>query len=135
MPIDPQATLNPSLDQEARRLLWRCRRGMKELDVLLERFARRELPAASAEQRQTLTRFLELPDPVLVDYLLGQAIPPDPELASLVHRIAGQATADRTGADPTHADCARAPTAAVRAPEPMAAISPVRHDRASKSRP
>jgi antitoxin CptB len=108
VPIDPQATVSPSLDLEARRLLWRCRRGMKELDVLLERFARRELPEASAEQRQTLTRFLELPDPVLVDYLLGQAIPPDPELAGLVHRIAGQATADRAGADRAHADGAHA---------------------------
>ena len=107
MPTDPQATISASLDQEARRLLWRCRRGMKELDVLLERFARRELPASSAAERQTLTRFLELPDPVLVDYLLGQAIPPDPELASLVYRIAGQATADRVGADRTHADRAR----------------------------
>lgn len=68
---------------------------MKELDVLLERFARRELPGASAEQRHTFTRFLELPDPVLVDYLLGQATPPDAELASLVNRIAGQATAER----------------------------------------
>jgi antitoxin CptB len=76
------------LDTEARRLLWRCRRGMKELDVLLERFARRELPSASPRQRQVLGRFLELPDPMLVDYLLGQAIPPDPELAELVQRIA-----------------------------------------------
>jgi succinate dehydrogenase flavin-adding protein (antitoxin of CptAB toxin-antitoxin module) len=62
---------------------------MKELDVLLERFARRELPAASAEERRTLARFLELPDPELVDYLLGQAIPPEPELARLVLRITG----------------------------------------------
>ena len=76
------------MDAEARRLLWRCRRGMKELDVLLERFARRELPASSPEARRTLARFLELPDPVLVDYLLGQAIPTDTELAALVHRIA-----------------------------------------------
>ena len=104
MPTDPQSTVSPSLDLEARRLLWRCRRGMKELDVLLERFARRELPEASAEQRRTLTRFLELPDPVLVDYLLGQAIPPDPELANLVRRIAGQATADRTHAQRASAD-------------------------------
>ena len=88
---------SPPLDAEARRLLWRCRRGMKELDVLLERFARRELPSASPQQRQVLGRFLELPDPMLVDYLLGQAIPPDPELADLVQRIA-------------------APTAAVQAP-------------------
>jgi succinate dehydrogenase flavin-adding protein (antitoxin of CptAB toxin-antitoxin module) len=72
---------------------------MKELDVLLERFARRELPGASAQQRQTLTRLLELPDPVLVDYLLGQEIPPDPELASLVSRIAVQSTVDRANAD------------------------------------
>ena len=76
------------LDTEARRLLWRCRRGMKELDVLLERFARRELPSSSPQQRQVLGRFLELPDPMLIDYLLGQAIPPDPELADLIRRIA-----------------------------------------------
>jgi succinate dehydrogenase flavin-adding protein (antitoxin of CptAB toxin-antitoxin module) len=98
---------------------------MKELDVLLERFARRELPRASAEQRQTLTRLLELPDPVLVDYLLGQAIPPDPELASLVSRIAIQSTVDRADAD----------RAAGGLPDPMADLTPVRHDRASKSRP
>jgi antitoxin CptB len=116
VPTDPQATVSPSLDQEARRLLWRCRRGMKELDVLLERFARRELPGSSAEDRQTLTRFLELPDPVLVDYLLGQAIPPDLELASLVRRIAGQATADRANADRTGAERASADRAARAAP-------------------
>jgi antitoxin CptB len=99
VPNDPQAAVSPILDEEARRLLWRCRRGMKELDVLLERFARRELPGATSEQRQTLTRFLELPDPVLVDYLLGQAIPSDAELARLVNRIAGQATADRANTE------------------------------------
>jgi succinate dehydrogenase flavin-adding protein (antitoxin of CptAB toxin-antitoxin module) len=81
---------------------------MKELDVLLERFARGELPRASTAQRHTLTRLLELPDPVLVDYLLGQAIPPDAELASLVHRIAGQATADRATAVDRLADRAAA---------------------------
>jgi succinate dehydrogenase flavin-adding protein (antitoxin of CptAB toxin-antitoxin module) len=113
---------------------------MKELDVLLERFARRELPRASAEQRQTLGRLLELPDPELVDYLLGQAIPPDPELASLVSRIALQSTVDRTNADRAtvegaHVDQAQADRAPGGPPDPMADLTPVRHDRASKSRP
>jgi antitoxin CptB len=145
VPTDPNDVLAPPLDLEARRLLWRCRRGMKELDVLLERFARRELPGASAEQRQTLTRLLELPDPELVDYLLGQAIPPDPELARLVDRIAIQSTVDRANADRANADRATAERAHVdqaqadRAPggppDPMADLTPVRHDRASKSRP
>jgi antitoxin CptB len=130
VPIDSNPTLPPALDEEARRLLWRCRRGMKELDVLLERFARRELPAATSEQRQTLTRLLELPDPELVDYLLGQAIPPDPELARLVDRIAIQSTVDRANADRANAD--RAPGGP---PDPMADLTPIRHDRAPKSRP
>jgi len=62
---------------------------MKELDVLLERFARGALPTTSAEERTTFARFLELPDPVLVDYLLGQGVPPEAELAALVRHIIG----------------------------------------------
>jgi antitoxin CptB len=140
VPTDLNDVLAPPLDLEARRLLWRCRRGMKELDVLLERFARRELPGASTQQRQTLTRLLELPDPELVDYLLGQAIPPDPELARLVERIAIQSTVDRANADRAaaeraHVDQAQADRAPGGLPDPMADLTPVRHDRASKSRP
>ncbi|MGH8209693.1 MAG: succinate dehydrogenase assembly factor 2 [Steroidobacteraceae bacterium] len=89
-----------TLDLEGRRLLWRCRRGMKELDILLERFAHDELPGASPEQRSTLARFLELPDPVLADYLLGQVIPPEPELAELALRIAAREPAAATLAGP-----------------------------------
>ena len=88
-PMDCDHISTPTLDLEARRLLWRCRRGMKELDVLLERFARGVLPTASAEQRTVFARFLELPDPVLVDYLLGEGVPPEPELVALVRRITG----------------------------------------------
>ena len=82
-------TANPALlaDAEARRLLWRCRRGMKELDVLLERFARWELPQAGPEQRRLMAWLLDLPDPLLVDYLLGQGLPPEAELAELILRI------------------------------------------------
>jgi antitoxin CptB len=76
-----------TLDTDGRRLLWRCRRGMKELDVILERFARQHLGEASSEQRRTFAQFLELPDPELADYLLGQATPPEPELAQLARRI------------------------------------------------
>jgi antitoxin CptB len=72
---------------EARRLLWRCRRGMKELDVLLERYVRSQLPEASAEERLALTGLLDLPDPLLADYLLGHATATEPALARLVATI------------------------------------------------
>jgi antitoxin CptB len=79
------------MDPEARRLLWRCRRGMKELDVLLERFARRHLAVAGRSERELFSRFLELPDPVLASYLLGDARPEDPDLVRLVSSIIEQA--------------------------------------------
>jgi antitoxin CptB len=79
------------LDAEGRRLLWRCRRGMKELDVLLERFARRHLALAGRSERELFTRFLELPDPVLAGYLLGEVAPREPEVARLVRSITEQA--------------------------------------------
>jgi antitoxin CptB len=81
-------TVHPGgLDPEARRLLWRCRRGMKELDVLLERYVRPRLAAASGEERATLTQLLELPDPLLSDYLFGHTPATDPDVARLVAAI------------------------------------------------
>ena len=74
-------------DLQARRLLWRCRRGMKELDVMLERFARARLPQASHEERAALEELLTLPDPVLAGYLLGEEVPSQAALAHLVTRI------------------------------------------------
>ena len=80
-------TAHPALDAEGRRLLWRCRRGMKELDVLLERYVRSQVAVASAQDRATLDQLLELPDPVLADHLFGHTPVNDPRMASLVSAI------------------------------------------------
>ena len=74
-------------DVQARRLLWRCRRGMKELDVVLERFARRALPGAAPDELQAFERLLALPDPLLAGYLLGEERPADGALRALTDRI------------------------------------------------
>jgi antitoxin CptB len=74
-------------DVDQRRLRWRCRRGMKELDVLLERYAHNLQFPASAAERGAFARLLDLPDPQLAAYLLGQDVPRDPALAGLVRRI------------------------------------------------
>ena len=64
-----------TMDAEARRLVWRGRRGLKELDVLLERYVSVTLAGASEQQRRVLARLLELPDPELAGYLLGGRSP------------------------------------------------------------
>lgn len=72
---------------ESRALLWRCRRGMKELDVLLERYAAAALPQADDLERRLLARLLDRPDPELAAYFLGGEAPLEPDMAALVARI------------------------------------------------
>ena len=69
-------------------LLWRSRRGMKELDLILRGWLERRYPGASSEERTLFAQFLELPDPEIAGYLLGQASPQDPALAALVAQLA-----------------------------------------------
>ena len=75
------------MNPELARLRWRCRRGMRELDRILERFLEREYGGLSAAEQRRFADFLELPDPDLHAYLIGRAEPADAELASLLHRI------------------------------------------------
>jgi succinate dehydrogenase flavin-adding protein (antitoxin of CptAB toxin-antitoxin module) len=60
---------------------------MKELDVLLERFAQQVLPQASPAECRVLAELLALPDPLLAGYLLGGELPAEPHLAQAVERI------------------------------------------------
>ncbi len=69
------------------RLRWRCRRGMRELDVLLIRFfdtAFDDLDACDIGRFQAI---LELPDPELQAYLVAGHACPDPTLERLLERI------------------------------------------------
>jgi antitoxin CptB len=74
-------------DPELRRALWRCRRGVKELDLLLERFARSRLPHSPAAERAAFLALLERPDPELLDYLLGGVRPAEGRMARLIEAI------------------------------------------------
>jgi antitoxin CptB len=77
--------LNASTD--IRRLEWRCRRGMKELDILLLRYLREQHARASSDERAAFEEFLELPDPDLVQYLIGGDVPPEPRFAALCRAL------------------------------------------------
>ena len=73
------------------RLQWQCRRGMRELDVLLVAYLDRRYDQAPASEKAAFRALLELPDPQLMSYLL-QNEQPAPEFADVVDAIL-----DRTG--------------------------------------
>ncbi len=73
---------------EVRRLRWRCRRGMRELDQLLERYLDRCWASASEPQREDFRRLLATEDDKLWRAFLGQELLDDVPLQQLVQRIA-----------------------------------------------
>ncbi|MGY6588455.1 MAG: FAD assembly factor SdhE [Wenzhouxiangella sp.] len=79
--MDNQATLLP-----IQALRWRCRRGMRELDVLVGRWLdlfHAEAPDALKFEFQSL---LDCEDDVIWDWMMGRAEPPE-RLAEIVNHI------------------------------------------------
>ncbi len=68
------------------RLRWKCRRGMRELDVLLTSFLERRYPGLSPHLRSEFAALLELQDPELFALMLGRS-EPGPEIAGIVAEL------------------------------------------------
>lgn len=58
------------------KLRWRCRRGTKELDVVLQRFLDEAYPALSEAEQGAFAELLEQQDPELAAWILGGEAPP-----------------------------------------------------------
>jgi antitoxin CptB len=56
-------------EAEQRRLAWRCRRGMLELDIVLQRFVSDHFNGLTLAEMAQLDMLLELPDNVFWDLI------------------------------------------------------------------
>jgi antitoxin CptB len=74
-------------DTDPRRLRWLCRRGMKELDIVLGWYLDECFPSASDAERGTFISLLDLEDPVIWQWLVGAAPLPDGALGHVVQRL------------------------------------------------
>ncbi|WP_374602440.1 succinate dehydrogenase assembly factor 2 [Arenimonas sp.] len=73
-----------SEDAEVRRLRWRCRRGMRELDQLMLRYLDGRWPAADEAERALFLRLLDCEDDKLWRWFMGRERPEDTDLAAIV---------------------------------------------------
>jgi len=69
------------------KLRWRCRRGMKELDLLLERFLERGYADLSEAEKGDFEALLARQDDELWDWFYQGREPDDAALGKLVRRI------------------------------------------------
>jgi antitoxin CptB len=72
---------------ELKRIRWRCRRGMRELDQLFGRYVDRQWAQAPEEERGVFLRLLDCEDDKLWRWFMGYEQCPDVALASLIQRI------------------------------------------------
>ncbi len=82
MPSDT-ATNNRDYD----RLRWHCRRGLLELDILLNRFLNKELATLSKQELVELDQLLQLQDNDLLDVVLDRAPLQQASLLPILEKI------------------------------------------------
>jgi antitoxin CptB len=66
---------------EKNRLLWKCRRGLLELDIVLNRYLLKH------PEDSTLSDLLDLPDNDIWDYVSGRSDPVDERYRATVERL------------------------------------------------
>jgi antitoxin CptB len=69
------------------RLRWQCRRGMLELDLLLQPFLEKNFPALSEQEKILFERLLSCGDQDLYDWLVRREPPADQELVAIIHYV------------------------------------------------
>ena len=80
-------TITNLSQNDAGRLQWRCRRGMLELDLLLNAFLLKGYASLNTTQRSLFEELLVYSDQELLPLLLKQTPAPHPGIADLVEKI------------------------------------------------
>ncbi|MEZ5564408.1 MAG: succinate dehydrogenase assembly factor 2 [Gammaproteobacteria bacterium] len=76
--------------EELARLRWRCRRGMRELDVLLLRYLDHEYSSAAPAAQAAFESLLSAQDPEIVDLLAGRLKAEDSAVNAIIQRLLAQ---------------------------------------------
>jgi antitoxin CptB len=79
--------MRANTEEVVRRLRWSCRRGMLELDLLLEAFLRHGIADLDIRGQEAFERLLAYPDTTLLQLLMGQMRSSDRDVAHVVELI------------------------------------------------
>lgn len=74
-------------DTDPRRLRWHCRRGMKELDIVLGWYLDDCYPTAPDAERQAFEQLLACEDPMIWGWLINGVPLPEGALGDVLARL------------------------------------------------
>lgn len=72
---------------ERSKLLWHCRRGIREMDILFREFIDQHYDQLSDEEKQGLTKLLDEADLDILNWIMGKDKPQSDELMHMVTLI------------------------------------------------
>lgn len=93
MPAAQNSTNPATAQQEKNRIHWQCRRGMLELDDMLQGFLEKAFDELDASERCQFETLLRCHDNLLLEYLMGRTVPADPDTTNVVNKIRAAAQA------------------------------------------
>jgi len=69
------------------RLLWRCRRGIKEMDIILQDFVNNSYEQLSNENKNAFSNLLDEQDLDILNWIMGKGEPADSKLIGIINII------------------------------------------------
>lgn len=70
--------------QNLKKLHWKCRRGMKEMDILFEHYLYEYYEKADEQHQQAFEQMCDMQDPIIADYLFERATPDSTHVGNII---------------------------------------------------
>ena len=70
-----------------RKVIYRARRGLKEIDMFFDPYVRSHYLQADAAEKAAFARLIEAEDPDLLDWFMNVSVPDDAEFVVLIKRL------------------------------------------------
>ncbi|AMW79883.1 hypothetical protein AMD27_13935 [Acinetobacter sp. TGL-Y2] len=75
------------LTLEERKVIYRARRGLKEIDVYFDPYVKHYYFQADEHEKAMFAELVEQEDPDLLDWFMEVSEPPRPELRDFIHKL------------------------------------------------
>ncbi len=69
------------------RLIWRCRRGIKEMDIIFQDFINHSYDQLTDDRKKAFSRLLDEQDLDILNWIMGKDKPYDNELVNIINII------------------------------------------------
>jgi antitoxin CptB len=75
------------MSTERSRLMWRCRRGIREMDIVLQAFLNESYDSLSDKDKDTFSQLLDEADLDILNWIMGKDTPVSDDLKKIITLI------------------------------------------------